>query len=141
VNQILDSINNYTLGSIGHEFFSQEEVAQLDNLMAVYNATNIPVEKQAAKSRFDNYLIDLIYPKFESMMAPYQNKTYMGPELKQSLGKSLDYFIQVYNDRQADIDAEADEAYDDGDDDRANDLRRQSREIGSKLEVLRKYRQ
>jgi hypothetical protein len=92
--------------------------------MTVYNATTIPVEKQAAKARFDNYLVDLLYTKFDSIMAPYQNKTYMGPELKQSLGKSLDYFIQVYNDRQSDLDMDAEAAYEDGDVDEANELKR-----------------
>jgi hypothetical protein len=57
-------------------------------------------------------------------MAPYQNKTYMGPELKQSLGKSLDYFIQVYNDRQADLEADSESAYEDEDDpEKAEELR------------------
>jgi len=122
VNQALGSINNYTLGSIGHEFFSQEEIAQLDNLMAIYNT--VTVGKQTAKIKFDNYLSDLLYAKFDSIMAPYQNKTYMGPELKQSLGKSLDYFIQIYNDRQSDIDADAEAAYENGDVDEANELKR-----------------
>jgi tRNA uridine 5-carbamoylmethylation protein Kti12 len=74
-------------------------------------------------------------------MAPYQGKTYMGPELKQSLSKSLNYFIQVYNDRRADIDADARAAYEDEDFDEANELKRQSQEIQSKSEKLQKYRQ
>jgi len=57
-------------------------------------------------------------------MTPYKNKTYMGPELKQSLSKSLDYFIQVYNDRQSDLDMDAEAAYEDGDIDEANELKR-----------------